>query len=142
LEYKAGLDGALGRPDVPVFPRVAAVRRDLRLRPFLDAADIRLVAESLLGADRVVADHPVYFDRADAGLEGIHRQGLMAVGAGKLAGREQLPAADVVLDRLEKVLSPEHPAWSGSAAARLVEPADAAAVVLELYKPDAVQSAA
>ena len=132
----------MGRPDVPVFPLVAAVHLDLRLRPFLGAADIRLVAESLLGVDRVVADHPVYFDRADAVLEGLHRQGLMAVDAGKLVGRERLPAADVVLDRLEKVLSPEHPAWSGSAAARLAELADAAAAALELCKPDAVQSAA
>jgi hypothetical protein len=127
---------------VPVFPRVAAVRLDLRLRPFPDVADIHLVAESLLGADRVVADRPVYSDMADAVLEGIHRQGLMAVGAGKLAGRARLPAADAVLDRLEKVLSPEHPAWSGSAAARLAEPADAVAAALELCKPDAVQSAA
>jgi hypothetical protein len=132
----------LDRPDVPVFLQVAAVHLCLRLRPFLGAADIRLVAESLLGADRVVADHPVYSDMADAVLEGIHRQGLMAVGAGKLVGREQLPAADVALDRLEKALSPEHPAWSGSAAARLAELADAAAAVPELYKPGAAQSAA
>jgi hypothetical protein len=132
----------LDRPDVPVFPREAAVHLDLRLRPFLGAADIRLVAESLLGADRAVADHPVYFDMADAVLEGLHHQGLMAVGAGKLAARARLPAADVVLAHLEKALSPEHPAWSGSAAARSAELADAAAAVLELCKPDAAPSAA
>ena len=132
----------MGRPDVPVFPQVAAVHLDLRLRPFLVAADIRLVAESLLDVDRVVAGHQVYFDMADAVLEGLHRQGLMAVDAGKLAARELLPAADVVLDHLEKVLSPERPAWSGSGAARLAELADAAAAALELCKPDAGQSAA
>jgi hypothetical protein len=131
----------LDRPDVPVFLQVAAVHLCLRLRPFLGAADIRLVAESLLDADRVVAGHQVYFDMADAVLEGLHRQGLMAVGAGKLAARARLPAADVALDRLEKVLSPEHPAWSGSAAARSAALADAVAAVRELYKPGAVQSA-
>jgi hypothetical protein len=141
-EYKAGLDGALDRPDVPVFPLEAAVHLDLRLRPFLDAADIHLDAESLWDADRVVAGHPVCFDMGDAVLEDLHRQGLMAVGAGKLAGRARLPAADAVLDRLEKVLIPEHPAWSGSAAARLAELADAAVAAPELYKPGAVQSAA
>ena len=54
----------MGRPDVPVFPPVAAVHLDLRL-PFLDVADSHPDAESLL----------------DVGLDAVHRACLGMVDA-------------------------------------------------------------
>jgi hypothetical protein len=131
----------LDRPDVPVFPLAVAVPLDLCLHPFPDVADIHLDAENLLDEDRGVV-HPACFGMADVVLEVLRRRDLMAADVGILAGREQLHLADAVLDRLEKAWSLEHPAWSGSAAARLAELPDAAAAALELYKPGVVQFAA
>ena len=130
----------LGRPDAQVCLRVAAVHQDLRLRPFLGAADIRRGAENLLDADHD-AVRPVCLDMVGAILEG--RWGLRPVwGAGKLAVRELRRLADVVLDHLDKVaLNPERLAWADSAAAALTELQDAAAAPA-LYKPGAGRFAA
>jgi hypothetical protein len=97
-ECKAGLDGASGRPDEPVFPLVAAVRPGLHHRPFPDAADNRRAAESWLDAGHAAA-HPVCLDRVGAIPEVL--RGQRAVDAEKLAGREPLPAGAV----------PDHLAW-------------------------------
>ncbi len=135
----AALDGALGRPDVPVFPLVAAVHLDLRLLPFPDVADIHPAAASLLDADRG-AVHRVCFDMADAAPEVPRRQDLKVLAAEKLAVRAPLPLAGAVPDHLALVLNLERPAW-GVLEERWVELLDAAAV-LALCKPDAAQSAA
>ena len=129
----------MARPDVPVFPRVAAVHQDLRLRPFPDVADIHLDAASLLDADRG-AVHPVCFGMADAAPERLVPQDLKAVAAEKLAVHALSRLADAALDHLALVLNLERPAW-GVLAERWAELLDAAAA-LALYKPDAVLSAA
>src|SRR4029077_10109433 len=122
-EYMAGLDGALGRPDAPVFPQVAGVRLGLqRLRPFLGAADIRRDAENLLDADRGVV-RPAGLDTVALILEALRLLDLMAWAAGKLAVRALLPA-DAVLDRLDPASAcfPEHPALADGSAGRLGGP--------------------
>jgi hypothetical protein len=131
----------LGRPDAQVFLRVGAVRRDLRRCPFPGAADIRPDAESLLDADHDVAHRLVYFGMVAVVVPGPPvRQDLMAVGAEKLAVLELSRLAGVVPERLEMAaLSLERPASDAAVASAELR---VSASVLELYKPDAAQSAA
>jgi hypothetical protein len=136
-EYKAALDGALARPDVPVFPLEVAVHLDLRL-PFPDVADSHPDEESLL----------------DAGLDAVHRACLDMVGAipevrcgllaqmdvavEKLAGHEPR-LADAVPDHPDSalVVLPGLRAWVG-----LEERWAQLRGVAELYTPDVALSAA
>jgi hypothetical protein len=100
--YKAGLDGVLDRPDVPVFLRAAEVHLGLRL-PSLDVADSHPDAESWSDADRG-AVRRACFDMVGAIPE--DRQGHLghlAWAAEKLAGREPR-LADAVPDHPD-------PAW-------------------------------
>jgi hypothetical protein len=136
----AGLDVVLGRPDVQVFLRAGAGRRDLRFRPFPGAADIRRDAASLSDVVRDAVHRQVCFGMADAVPEHLVLQGLMAVDAGKLAVRERSRLAGVVPEHLDKAaLLPARPA--SDAAAPWAALLDAAAA-LALYKPGAVQFAA
>jgi hypothetical protein len=105
----------LARPDAPVFPQAAVGHLGLRL-PFRGAADIRLDAESLLGADHG-AVRPVCLDTVDAIPEG--RRGLpvrMDEAVEKLAAREPR-LEDAVLAHLDSALDvfPGHPALIGLA---------------------------
>ena len=129
----------MARPDVPVFPLVAAAHLDQCLLPFPGEADIHLVAANLLDVDRGVV-HQVCFGMADAAPGGPHRQDLKALAVEKLAVHALSRLADAVLDHLALVLNREHPAW-GVLEERWVELLGAAAA-LALYKPDAAQSAA
>jgi len=89
----------LARLDVPVFPQAAVGHLGLRL-PFRGAADIRLDAESLLGADRD-AVRPVCLDMVDAIQEGHQDHPVrMDEAVEKLAVRE-LRLADAVPARLD-----------------------------------------
>ena len=111
MEYKAGLDGAWGRPDAAVFLPAAVVHRDLP-HPFQGEADNHQAAENLLGADRGAVPR-VYPDMADAIPE--DRLGLLVQkdeGVGKLAGHEPR-LADAVPDRPgpASALFPERLAW-------------------------------
>jgi hypothetical protein len=108
----AGLDGALARPDVPVFPQAGVAHLGL-LRPFRGVADSHQAAESLLDADHG-AVHPVVPDMVDAIPE--DRRGLpvqMDEAAGKSAAHEPR-LADAVPDHPDPawVLFPERLAWS------------------------------
>jgi hypothetical protein len=129
----------LVRPDAPVFPLVAAVRRGLqRLRPFLGAADIHRDAENLLDADHGVVRR-AGLDRAALILEALRLPDLMAWAAGKLAVRALLPA-DAVLDRLDPASAcfPELPALADGSAERVMLRHAVAALCI----PDAAPSAA
>jgi hypothetical protein len=112
LGYKAGLDGALAHPDVPVFPPAEVARLGLCL-PFRVVEDSHPGAVSLWGADRD-AVRRVCLDMVGAIPE--HRLGHLGRrpvwAAGKLAGRE-LRLADVVPDHPGSAwaLFPERHAW-------------------------------
>jgi hypothetical protein len=98
----AGLDGALARPDVPVFLPAAAVHLGLRLLPCPGVADSHRDVVNLSDEDRG-AVRQVCFDIAGAIPEGLRGHlglpGRMAGAAERLAGREPRPA-DAVLGRL------------------------------------------
>jgi len=91
----AGLDGALARPDVPVFLPVAEVRLDLH-RPFPDAADSRRDVACWLGVGRGAAPRAC---SDTAGASPARLRGRMAADAERLAVRALRPE-DAVLDRL------------------------------------------
>src|SRR5262249_4441908 len=107
---RAGRDGAAVHLDAPVFPLEVEAHLGLRL-PCPDAEDIRRDAgrwwDVVHDAARLVCP-----DRG-AILEG-RRQGRMALGAGKLAVREPLPA-DAVLGQ---ALLPAHHASEDGLAER------------------------
>lgn len=84
MGYKAGLGGALARPDAQVFPQAAVAHPALRL-PCRGVADIHPDAVSLWDADLCVV-RPACLDMVDAIPE--DRRGLRDEGAGKLAVRE------------------------------------------------------
>jgi hypothetical protein len=135
--YKAGLDDALARPDVLVFPPVAVDHLDLRL-PFRGVADSHPDAVSLLDVDRD-AVRRVCLDTVDAIPE--DRRGLPVQkdeAAGKLAVREPR-LADAVPARREIAWAafPEIPASVG-----LVERWAQLRAAAELYTPDEALSAA
>jgi hypothetical protein len=121
----AGRDGALARPDVPVFPQEAEVHLGLRHLPCLGVADSRRDAENLLDAGRD-AVRPVCLDKADVRPEARHLD-LMAWVFGKLAVREPRPA-DAALGRLDLASAwfPERLASADDFAERLVQPRAAA----------------
>lgn len=126
----------MGRPDVPVFPPVAAAHPGL-LRPCPDAADNRRAAANLWDADHGAARRDG-LDTVDAILEHrLDHPDLTAADAGKSAVREQLPA-DAVPDHLAAVFRPERHE-SGVPVAHLQPPEPAAEAP---YIPDAVRSAA
>ena len=124
----------MGRPDAQVFLQAEVAHPGL-LHPFLDEADSRRDAESLLGADHG-AVHPVAPDMADAILEGL--RGRTALAAGRLAALEPR-LADAVLERPGPawVLFPARLAWGVPAKRWALRRAAAARC-----KQDAVQSAA
>jgi hypothetical protein len=104
LEYKAGLDGALVRPDVPVFLPEAEDHPGLCHRPFPDEADSHRGVESLWDADRGVV-RPACSDMVGAIPEvRPGHWGRLAVAVEKLAGRELRPA--------DAVLGHPDPAWA------------------------------
>jgi len=129
----AGLDGALARPDVPVFPPVAEVRLGLH-RPFPDVADSRPDVVCWSGAGRG-AVRQVCLDTVGASPERLRDR--MAAGAEKLAVRGPRPA-DAVPDRPASVWFLLRPAWNVPAERWALSHVAAAA----LYKPDAAPFAA
>ena len=137
MGYKAGLDGALARPDVPVFLLAAVAHLGLRL-PSLGVADSHPDAVSLLGADHD-AVRRACLDTVDAIPEDrwdlpVH----LDEAAGKLAAREPR-LVDAVPDRPEN-------AWAAfpeiRASVGLVERWAQLRAAAELYTPDEALSAA
>jgi hypothetical protein len=135
--YKAGPDGVLARPDVPVFLQAAVGHLGLRL-PCLGVADSHPDAVSLLDVDHD-AVRRVCLDTVDAIPE--DRRGLpvqMDEAAGKLAVREPRLAGAVPARReIAWAAFPEIPASVG-----LVERWAQLRAAAELYTPDEALSAA